>query len=182
MFESIKYIYIDSRITYNMNPLIGILGNPSQFLQKVFSVLQKDKIDVSAYELDHLCYRVETQEKYISLKKKLSEIGKLLTETIIGGRPISTFKLNIPFKFEKRSLDCIELPAPKEGYFFPEGYEHVEFVIKESFQEFMKKHPLINFDTRGIDNKINPDIFISYPGFTVKFHHHPLEYVITYLQ
>ena len=46
----------------------------------------------------------------------------------------------------------------------------------------MNKYPNINFDTRDISKIINPDIRVKYEGFSVKFHHKPLEYVIKYEQ
>lgn len=158
-----------------------ILGPIIPFLDQIFHHLAEDKIDVDDYELDHICYRVESEERYLELKKLLSDYGELLTETIIGGRPISTFKLHTPYRYNKRKIYCLELPAPKEGSPYSEGYEHVEFVIQAPFQAFISQYPNLEFKTKGMQKPVNPEISRKYPGMSVKFHHHPIEYVIKYL-
>lgn len=165
-----------------MSPVEALLGDASPFLIRLFSCLKKDKINVSHYELDHICYRVETVEKYFELKEKLSAYGELLSEKEIAGRPISTFKLKRPIKFANRNIYCLELPAPKEGSNYQEGYEHGEFVIDTNFQDFMDLHKYVNFDTKAKDKPINPDISVKYDRLSVKFHRHSLEYVIKYLE
>lgn len=165
-----------------MDTIEKILGNAAPFLQRVFALLEKDGIDISSYELDHICYRVETSDRYEELKQTLFIFGSLLSESQIGGRAISTFKLNGSINFKERKIWCIELPAPKKGSFYREGYEHVEFVIDLEFEKFMELYPQINFSTKSISKEINPTIAIKYDGFSVKFHHKTLEYVIKYLE
>lgn len=159
-----------------------LLGDPTPFLKKIFTALDKDRMDVSKYELDHICYRIETSQKYGDLKQKLHECGSFLNEMQISGRAISTFKLNKPIIFKNRRIWLLELPAPKPGRFYAEGFEHVEFVIDVNFDEFTKLYSHITFDTKAIFRKTNPEIKIKYDGFSVKFHRHNLEYVIKYLQ
>jgi predicted metalloenzyme YecM len=165
-----------------MKSIETLLGDATPFLEKLFASLEHEKVDVSKYESDHICYRTETNDRYEELKQKLSEFGTLLTETRIGGRMISTFKLSAPIVFGNRKIWCFELPSPKEGRFYPEGYEHVEFVIDISFKKLMDMYPDVKFDTRAISKDVNSDVSISYEGFAVKFHHNTLEYVIKYLQ
>ena len=128
-----------------MNTIEGVLGDATLFLKKVFAALKKDNINVSEYELDHICYRVDMVERYNELKQEILNYGSLLSESQIGGRAISTFKLNEPIIFENREIRCIELPSPKEGSFYPEGYEHVEFVINLEFEKFMGLYSHISF-------------------------------------
>ncbi|MCB0583264.1 MAG: VOC family protein [Phaeodactylibacter sp.] len=63
-----------------MHPVYDILGNPSFFLDRLFNALQEEGVDVSNYELDHLCYRVESLERYEELKAALSGMGNLLSK------------------------------------------------------------------------------------------------------
>lgn len=158
-----------------------ILGPITPFLDQVFRHLADDNIDVKDKELDHVCYRVETQSRYLELKHQLTQYGALLTETIIGGRPISTFKLHQPYQYQDRKIYCLELPAPKEGSPYSEGYEHVEFVIEQVFEEFMEAYPGLKFKTKGMYKPVNPEISRKYSNLSIKFHHHPIEYVIKYL-
>ena len=108
----------------------------------------------------------------------LSKYGSILSQEEVGGRLISTFKLKQPIIYKTREIDCIELPSPKEGSFYEQGYEHAEFVIDEKFSQFINRHPTVNFSTRAISKKTNPDISIGYDGISVKFHHEALESVI----
>ncbi|MEM6316124.1 MAG: VOC family protein [Bacteroidota bacterium] len=128
-----------------MQKVVNLLGSPTDFLDKIFQYLQRTRIDVRQCELDHICYRVETLERYEALKIELATLGEQLTESIIGGRPIASFKLNEPIFHKKRQISVIELPAPKQGSFYKEGYEHVEFVIDISFLDFMKQHSNLTF-------------------------------------
>ena len=103
-------------------------------------------------------------------------------EKIISGRPICTYKLRNPLVYEARKISVLELPAPKDGSPYQEGFEHVEFVIEESFEAFMQRYPHISFDTKALSKAINPDIGIDYDGVRVKFHEQSLEYVVRYLE
>ena len=158
-----------------------MLPSPDQFLHQLFHELEQKEVNISCLYMDHICYRVSTQDRYQILKKHLDESQQLLTETLINNRPISTFLLKSPFTFRNRTINCLELPSPKKGSPYPEGYEHVEFVIKTDFPTFIKKNEHLEFDTKGMNKTINPDIRLSLPSSSVKFHHHPLEYVIRYL-
>jgi len=154
------------------------LGDVGAFLEKTFSALDHDGIDVSGYELDHLCYRVDSMEKYKRFQDEFSRLGTLLNETEINGRKISTYKLKKPIPFGDRQIFLVELPAPKEGSAYADGLEHSEFVIPEKFEDFIKHHSSVPFDLSDIHKKSNPDIKIKYDGFSVKFHNRTLEEVI----
>ncbi len=69
---------------YTMARITEILGNPDGFLRTIFSHLASDQIDVSNSELDHICYRVETEARYEELKNILeTSYAVLLSEAII---------------------------------------------------------------------------------------------------
>ena len=155
--------------------LTDLLGDTEEFLNRVFIALDQDGIDVSKNELDHLCYRVETMSNYLDTKKVLLEHGTLLGESEINGRPIATYKLHEPIQYREREISVLEIPAPKEGKPYSEGLEHVEFVINESFEDFMSQHPNVDFNAQGADKPRNPDIVVKYDDFVVKFHHQALE-------
>lgn len=124
---------------------------------------------------------MEAAEDYDAFKTKLGELGHLLSEIKIGGRQVSTFKLNKPYLWKGREIPCVELPQPKEGSFYPQGLEHVEFVIDKSFDDFIAAYPSLTFDTRGSKKSSNPDIQLKFKGernISVKFHHKALEEVI----
>ena len=158
-----------------------ILPSPLPFLEQLFQEMQDAKADFQHLQIDHICYRVETEKHYFELKEKLSKFGKILSEQSIGGRPIATFKFDEPFVFKSQKIYLVELPAPKKGRFYAEGWEHIEMVIEPNFQEFMAQNEHLDFDTKAINKKVNPEVRLTFPSGSVKFHHYPLDYVIAYL-
>ncbi len=154
------------------------LPNPNLFLSQIFNDIKSVEIEISHYFLDHICYRVENQEKYSSLKNTLAKEHQLLIESEINGRNISVFKLKFPIQFEGRSIPLLELPAPKTGNNYPEGWEHIEFVIDESLDLFLEKYQNIAFDKKGFSKPLNRDIRLKLGTLSVKFHETSLEKVI----
>ncbi|RMF03036.1 MAG: hypothetical protein D6772_02665 [Bacteroidetes bacterium] len=152
------------------------------FLDQVFSALTEVGIRVEDYELDHICYRVADETRYRRLKVTLLTSGTLLSEKEIGGRPIATIRLATPIIYHDREIWVLELPMPKTGSPYSEGYEHIEFVIDESLQSFQARYPWIKFDTKGLHKAINADLRLKFDGFSVKFHEQSLAYVIQYLE
>ena len=102
----------------------------------------------------------------------------LLSEEKISGRNISTFKLSSPIIYNGREIDVLELPSPKDWSEYKKWFEHVEFVITESFDVFMGKYPQLDFITKDLVKENNPDIKIQYDNCSVKFHEQTLEEVI----
>lgn len=157
--------------------------SPLPFLEELFDLLAEHHLDVSDLDLDHICYRVETMERYSELKAIIPSFGRIGHTAIIGGREIMTVFLYVPIFFAGRAIHTLEIPAPKEGRVYQEGYEHAEFVIKESFESFQKRHPHLDFDMRGVSKPINPDIPLKLSDkISVKFHYSSLAYVVKYLE
>ena len=155
------------------------LPSPIGFLKELFNHLKLKNIDVKDLYLDHICYRVASTQRYMELRDQLMSGNKLLVESDVNGRMIATFKLSSPIEYEQRIIDCLELPAPKPGSSYPEGFEHVEFVIKEDFETFMKRYPHCHFNTKAMQKKFNPEIRLDLTdSIAVKFHHMDLEKVI----
>lgn len=154
------------------------LPDPSLFLQRLFEALAHDGIVTDGLPLDHLCYRVETTDRYTAMKALLSENGRCLGEHTIGGRPIATYTLTTPFSFQGRSIEVVELPAPKTGSPYTEGWEHAEFVVDEEPKAFAARYPQLHWDLSGADKKSNADVRLNYDGFSVKFHRQALAEVI----
>lgn len=152
--------------------------DPTDLLHRLFVALRGDGIDVRAFELDHVCYRVADMGRYEALRSMLAQHGTLLSEHVIGGRPIATFRLNEPFLFEGRSIEVIELPAPKHGSDYAEGFEHAEFVVDQEPLAFAKHYPTLRWELSGASKAINADVRLNYDGFSVKFHERKLEEVI----
>jgi len=129
-------------------------------------------------DVDHLCFRTETESDYRRTCADFRKFSDLLIESIIGGRPISTFKLKEPIAWKDQIIDIVEVPAPKLGKKVRRGFEHIEALISESFDSFMAKHSSLKFDMRGAKKPLNPEIELMTRVGAVKFHHIPLESVV----
>merc|ERR1712150_290819 len=104
--------------SHDSSELIHILGDYHRFISGITSKLLDAGLDVlsQGYEMDHICYRCETTEEYKQVCQKLTaRFGKLLIESIIGGRPISVIQLHKPIRHCGFSVSCIEVPSPKTG-------------------------------------------------------------------
>lgn len=150
------------------------------FVYEVDQLLSDKKLKVFDQHIDHVCYRVDSMESYEFMKIKFSCIGYLLTESIIGERPIATFKLHKPLIAENDlKVFVVELPAPKQKNKYHEGFEHLEVVISKSFEDLSKEYENLQFDWSGASKKINSELRIKLNDkFSIKFHHQRLEDVI----
>lgn len=156
-----------------------IIGEYTDFLNKIFFDLNKMQVNLGDATIDHLCYRVPDFARYEQVKKSLSAVGDLLGEEMVNGRPISTYKLHEAIQFKNYQIPLVELPAPKSGRSYTEGLEHCEFVIEQPLNEFIADHPHLEFDARALSQAINPDVALLLPsGYVVKFHNQSLENVI----
>lgn len=158
-----------------LHPFELLMGTSRLFLESLFNNLEQAKVDVSNLPLDHLCYRLETNQKYNALKSVMCKAGVLLSENVINGRPISVVRLTEPIIYESRQIHCIELPAPKPGKHQPEGYEHAEFVVPH-LAEFCTKYPGIQFKHSTLP--YNNTSAIYWGDMSARFHERPLELVV----
>jgi predicted metalloenzyme YecM len=163
----------------------SILEQIPDFVDKLLAEIKKCNIDISNYEMDHVCYRVETAAEYRTHFEHLSALGELLVESPIGGRPIATFKLHKGIALPKynRTVFLIELPMPKPSTFYKSGWEHAEFVVPEDLNDFANRYPAIQWNRGGMKKEFNRDICIDLDKsvdnrLTVKFHNLSLETVI----
>lgn len=158
--------------------MIFPLPSPEIFLTEVFAFLEAKQIDVSRFNLDHICYRLESQDTYDQVKSELEKENLLLVESNINRRPISVFKLSNPYLHEARIIDVLELPSPKEGSAYRTGWEHVEFVVDGSLEEFQQSYPDVEFDDKGFSKVINRELRLKAEKLSVKFHENSLEEII----
>lgn len=149
-----------------------------EFLELIFKRLAEAKVDIDGLEIDHLCYRTSSLSNYAESKEVFSKLGELLIESEVNGRDIATYKLFKPIIFKEYKISLIEVPAPKMGAQTIEGFEHIEVVTSESFDEIMENYPQLNFETKALSKKINPELVIKFGDCSLKFHHQSLEDVI----
>lgn len=162
-----------------MNEIFEWRASAKVFLDTFFRQLCAMELIVEDYELDHVCYRVDSLENYRFVKQVIAREAKLLSEALIGGRPIATYKLEVPLVYESRKIFLVEIPSPKLGRPYPNGFEHAEFVINEAFENLAARYPKLNFDFSGTRKDLNPELALFLgEGLSVKFHHASLEKII----
>lgn len=150
----------------------------AHFLDHVFAALDADGVDAQPFAMDHLCFRVATTQRYDEMKALLSTEGTLLGEHSVGGRPIATYALHVALVHRERRINVIELPAPKPGSPYPEGWEHAEFVIDVEPAVFASRYPQLPWDLSGADKPMNACVRLNYDGCSVKFRRRALADVI----
>jgi predicted metalloenzyme YecM len=159
------------RIGTIINTLQNIIGDYEEFLGRILKEITDEGFDLSDFaQMDHMCYRVASMEQYAAKKGALSEMGTMIGEATVNGRPIAVFRLQEPVIYGKWRIDAIELPAPKSGEDTREGLEHVEFVLFDDQVTFLKKYSGKAFNLRAADRGVNPEIGFKLPSYSVKFH------------
>ncbi len=156
------------------------LTSPHDFLEKIVSSLADKHLTINDLFIDHICYRLSSNARYDELKAHLTKVNELLVESKINGRNISVFKLKAPIKFRHWEIPLLELPAPKSGSHYSEGWEHIEVVTNESLESFMKKHSELDFDLKGFTKPLNREVRLKLGKYSVKFHEQSLEEVIEF--
>lgn len=150
---------------------------PTEFLRTLFSALREQAVDVEGMFLDHVCYRVETVERYRELCRDLGPIAAMLGEQQIGGRPIATFRLHRPWHFHDRLVDVVEVPAPKVGSPYSEGYEHAEFVVPD-LERFVARHGSLLWELTGMTKAHQAEARLRFGRISAKFHRRALHELI----
>ena len=154
-----------------MNKLQTVIGDYPDFLSELLDRVTTAGFDLTDFvQIDHMCYRTVSKNNYSQKKLELQSVATLLGETMVNGRPISTFRLHKPVIHSPWRIDAIELPAPKEGKDFQEGLEHIEFVLFDDIPTFLAKYKGKSFDMRAADRGINPEIGLQLGNYSVKFH------------
>lgn len=156
-----------------------VIGDYEEFIAHVDTGLKKAGIARSEISMmDHICYRVETNERYRQMLGRCAEIGRLLGESEINGRPIATFEFDEYLETAGWTVPYLELPAPKDSSPYNEGLEHAELVVVGSLEYFAERHSDMSFKETGKGKSINPELGLKHGDLSVKFHEQQLGAVV----
>lgn len=147
------------------------------FLDRLLPEWEGKSFQLPPHSIDHLCYRVATLKRYERLKEYLGKQHRLLVESEIAGRPIATFALSEPWVWQDQAIEVLELPAPKPGAPYLEGFEHFEVVVP-SLEQFLQQNSYLNLPQAKRPDPINPTIKWALPSGVIKFHERSLAQVI----
>ena len=146
------------------------MDNYTPFLDSFFTQIEKTGIDISHLKLDHIAYQASSAEDYDTLKSKFLELGDEASEEIIGDRRVAVFKLRTPLLYKDYSISALELIEPREGQQFESAYQHAEFVLNQSFEQYIEEYPHINWDTSSMNREDFAHLKLNFDnGLTLKF-------------
>ncbi|KAJ3188470.1 hypothetical protein HK101_009156 [Irineochytrium annulatum] len=142
-----------------MPELRDLITSAPSFVQRLLNAIHQAHpgLNLSQHRIDHVCIRSPNAQRHAVHLSALSTLGStLLSEAIVGGRPIQTFLLPAAHAIVvddpsyagdevgageygargRRVIRCIELPQPKEGgRVYEEGWEHAEVAIATREEE-----------------------------------------------
>jgi predicted metalloenzyme YecM len=151
------------------------LSDYKDFLDSLFSEIEKSGINVSNLPLDHIGISVSSSGEYEKTKEQFLKLGKLYGEHTVSDRRVSVFQITKPFKYRDYVVSAVEVVEPKAGEKTLTKYEHVEFTIKESFEEFVNNYPNLSWDKSNINRPDFPRLKLVFSnGMEIKFNHTPI--------
>lgn len=160
-----------------------ILDNYTLFIEEVLQKIHEVTIDVSRLDMDHIGYQASSNKDYDRLKEEFDNLGERVSEEIVGGRRVGIYKLNNPLQYQQYTIPAIELVAPKERQICPSAFEHVEFVIQEPFESFIKRYPSVSWDVSAINQKDFPMVKLKLDTYIqVKFHLTPVLEIVEHIK
>jgi predicted metalloenzyme YecM len=148
-----------------------MISNYAAFLDELFARLVKTGVDVKDLELDHIAYKTSSEEEYYNLLPEFKKMGNLIKENIVRERRVGHFKLFQSIIYKQYTIPAFEVIAPKVGEVIKSDWEHAEFLLTESFQNFMDHYPNLNWDTSVMNSaefpmiklKLGDDMQVKFP-------------------
>lgn len=148
-----------------------ITENLKTFIDSVLTNLAAVGVDVADLELDHFGYQTSSKEDYENKKVESQHIGKMESENIVNGRRVGIFRLNEPYECKTYKISGFELVESRNGQVCKSSLEHLEFVLKGTFQDFMNKYSSVNWDTAALNRPEFAKLSLRFEdGSGVKFH------------
>ena len=145
------------------------------FLNSFFEQIQAVGIDISELDLDHIAYQASSAQNYDELKPKFLELGEEISEEIIGGRRVAVFKLDKPIHYKEYFIPALELIEPRAGQQCKSEFQHAEFVLEQSFEDYIARYPHLPWDTSSMHRDEFAHLKLNFDnGLTLKFLHQPI--------
>ena len=176
--HSQRGIYRNELFDWETHPNIqttNILGDVNGFLEKAFSHLTEAGLDVSGYEMTHLCFRVASEGGFLIKKEALSQVGTLISNVLAEGRPYLVYKLYDPIVYREHCVSLVALPYPKPNNTYSTALQHVAFLMKEDISTLLDQYPNIEFDKLELNRATHPELKLRFQDLVIKFHNLSLE-------
>jgi uncharacterized protein len=149
------------------------------FLNQLYSEFNSSFLTFPKHwHIDHICYRTSTLEQYVILKKAFLDFSDLVIESPVNGRNISTFALKKPLIFNEHYIYNVELPEPKSGSHYQDGFEHIEMVCDKPLDSLTTLYPKLNWKPLPNTKHYNSELRCDFKTGSIKFHNQSLASVI----
>ena len=155
-------------------PIEDIIGDYKAFVAQQRDRLTTRGIDITAYELSHLAYRVPEWDQYVRVRGLLERHAAANRESVWNGRPISLIVPAEPLTvLDGKTVPLIELIPPVHQRVYKMGLEHLGVVVGEdTFDAFVETHKPVLTGQQFQGPQSTPDpVYILFEDFThVKFY------------
>ena len=156
-----------------IDPIEDIIGD-----YRAFAAIQRDRlltrgIDIAAFELSHLAFRVPEWDQYLRVRTQLERHAVANRENVWNGRPISLILPAEPLQvLDGKAVPMIELIPPVHQRVYKMGLEHLGVVVGDTFDAFVGAHKPVLTGQQFQGPKSIPDpVYILFEDFThVKFY------------
>ena len=109
---------------------------------------------------DHVALRINDIATAESLLAEFKQRGKVISDSIINGRPIYIIELDEPLTLGGWQIDCVELPFP--GKHYPQqGWEHIELVLPGNAASMAELEQALHAVNPDIDTVLANDCSIK---------------------
>ena len=155
------------------DPLEDIIGDYPAFTSDQSERLLALGIDISPFQLSHICYRAAEWDEYVRVRGLLERHASANRENVWNGRPISMIVPADPMAVPGgKVIPLIELIPPVHQRVYKMGLEHLGVVIGDGFDEFVETHKPVLTGQQFQGPASNPDpVYILFDDFThVKFY------------
>ena len=155
------------------DPIAELIGDYRAFAAQQRDRLAARGIDISPYELSHLCYRVPEWDEYLRVRGLLERHAAANRENYWNGRPMSLIVPAEPMPvLDGKNVPLIELIPPVHQRVYKMGLEHLAFVVGDTFDAFVETHkPVLTGQQFQGPLSIADPVYILFEDFThVKFY------------
>jgi predicted metalloenzyme YecM len=154
------------------DPIEDIIGDYRGFAARQRDRLVDRGIDIAAYELSHLAFRVPEWDQYVHVRTLLERHATSNRENVWNGRPISMILLDGLEVLDGKAVPMIELIPPVHQRVYKMGLEHLGVVVGDTFDAFVEAHkPVLTGQQFQGPNSTPDPVYILFEDFThVKFY------------
>lgn len=142
----------------------------SSFIDKIIEKLEQLGINTATLTIDHLGYQADSKADYDAKTNHIHEFAIKVSENIVGGRRVGIFRLNELLEYKTQNIGVVEVFEPKEGQTVKSDWEHIEFLVAESLEDFVKRYKELNWNTEMMSREEFPQLILSLgEGLRAKF-------------